>query len=179
MALLWQSPTSSAQAISSKYDSQIRLSVKHWWLDYPLWKAWKAQLYQESKLDPNAASPVGARGLAQFMPATWNDITRQIGLGGADRGDVAAASDAGAYYMAQLRHIWSSPRSALDRQHLAEASYNAGAGSLLKAQRECGGVPGYEAIVACLPAITGPQFSHETLTYVLRIDRWWQVLETE
>lgn len=30
-----------------------------------------AQMYQESGFDPRAVSPVGAQGMAQFMPATW------------------------------------------------------------------------------------------------------------
>src|SRR3954451_10556916 len=30
-----------------------------------------AQLYQESGWNPNAQSPADARGIAQFIPATW------------------------------------------------------------------------------------------------------------
>ena len=30
-----------------------------------------AQLAQESGWNPNATSPAGAQGIAQFMPATW------------------------------------------------------------------------------------------------------------
>lgn len=142
-----------------------------------MWKEWKAQLYQESRLDPEAVSPVGARGLAQFMPATWDDVTRQIGLGGADRRDARAAITAGAYYMAQLRHAWRSPRPEDDRQRLAQASYNAGTGSLIRAQARCGNPALYAEIVACLPDITGPQFSHETLTYVVRIHELWTQME--
>jgi len=171
------SPAWSGPFFTDRYDAEIASAVKHWWPDRPLWKEWKAQLYQESKLDPDAVSPVGARGLAQFMPATWDDITRQVGLGGADRRDARAAIEAGAYYMAQLRHAWRSPRPEQDRQELAQASYNAGTGSLIRAQARCGNPALYAEIVACLPQVTGPQFSKETTTYVARIAEWWREME--
>lgn len=174
---LWPSPTSSRPYFTDRYDEDIRAAVKKFGADFPFWRAWKAQLYQESKLDPDAVSPVGARGLAQFMPGTWADISRQIGSAGADRRDARVSIMAGQYYMAQLRHAWRSPRPDLDRQHLAEASYNAGLGSLLKAQDRCGGAVLYSAIVPCLGDVTGPQFSHETTTYVTRIDEWWKMME--
>lgn len=151
--------------------------MKRYGADFPFWKAWKAQLYQESRLDPDAESPVGARGIAQFMPGSWDTITRQIGLGGADRRDARAAILAGQFYMAKLRHEWRAPRPALDRQRLAEASYNAGLGSILRAQQYCRGAPLYNDIIACLPQVTGLVFSHETETYVVRIDSWWQMME--
>lgn len=83
---------------------------------------------------------------------------------------------AGAYYMARLRRSWSSPRPGEDRQRLAQASYNAGLGSLLAAQRACEGRLLYSEIVVCLPQITG-QHSRETITYVERIARWHKMME--
>ena len=73
--------------------------------------------------------------------------------------------------MARLKRGWSSPRPAYDRHLLAMASYNAGFGNLLKAQRACGGGVLYAEIIACLPQITG-HHSNETITYVQRIQRW-------
>ena len=118
-----------------------------------------------------ATSPVGAKGLAQFMPATWEDITRQMGYAGVSARDAKYAIEAGAFYMAKLRRGWSSPRPDMDRQELAQASYNAGFGSLLKAQRACGGPPLYADIVVCLPQITGRN-ADQTMTYVKRIRHW-------
>lgn len=158
-------------AFPDRYDRDIRRAVATYWPDYPDPLSWKAQLYQESRLDPAAVSPVGAAGLAQFMPGTWREVARQLRLpaGASPHHDIAI--QAGAYYMARLRGQWSAPRPALDRHQLAEASYNAGLGHLLSAQRRCGGAALYADIIACLPAVTG-RHSAETITYVARIARW-------
>ncbi len=176
LLLLSASPSWPAQ-FSTKYDEDIRLAVKHWWPDRPFWKEWKAQLYQESRLDPTVCSSVGACGLAQFMPKSWDDITKQIGIRGANPHDARPAIEAGAYYMAQLRHSWSSNRPADDRQELAQASYNAGLGNILKAQKLCNEAVLYKDIISCLPHVTGTEFSNQTTTYVKRITEYWRQLE--
>lgn len=135
------------------------------------WRLWKAQLYQESRLDPSAVSPVGAAGLAQFMPATWADVCRRLGFNGASPHETRYAILAGAYYMRTLHDGWSSRRPVKDRWQLAQASYNAGMGSILKAQRLCGNPSLYPDIIRCLPSVTG-HYSRETITYVERIERW-------
>ncbi len=160
-----------------KYDEAIQRSVKRWWASGPEWQWWKAQLYQESRLDPCAVSPVGATGLAQFMPATWADMQRQLALPATVPASHASyAIDAGAYYMATLKRRWSAPRPAMDRHYLAQASYNAGFGNLVKAQRLCGGAALYGEIVTCLPQVTG-RHSLETITYVRRIQHWRSAME--
>ena len=65
------------------------------------------QLWQESGLNPEAVSPVGAKGLAQFMPASWNDIIRQMGTPGANPNDAKYAIQAGAFYDARLMADWA------------------------------------------------------------------------
>jgi soluble lytic murein transglycosylase-like protein len=134
---------------------------------------WKAQLYQESRLDPTAESPVGARGLAQFMPGTWGDVSKALKWGIVSRDDACLSAKAGAYYMARLQQIWKSPRPQMERHFLAQASYNAGAGHIINAQRLCGGARDWRDISKCLPQITG-RHSRETITYVDRIARWRQ-----
>jgi hypothetical protein len=87
-----------------------------------------AQLTQESGLNPNAVSPVGARGIAQFMPGTAASY-------GVDLYDGRAGDDirGAARHMADLlRKYGGSERKAL-------AAYNAGAGAVDK----YGGVPPY------------------------------------
>ncbi len=169
-------PAAAGPLIPDKYDGRIQAAVATWWGDYPHWRAWKAQLYQESRLDPAAVSPVGARGLAQMMPGTWDDLRRELRLGSLSPHHEVAI-EAGAYYQAKLRRAWSAPRPALDRNQLGQASYNAGMGNLIKAQKLCGGRALYAEIIPCLEAVTGPKNSHETRTYVQRIARYWAMLE--
>lgn len=160
---------------TDKYDRPIQQAVKRWWPDVPAWRLWKAQLYQESRLNPDAVSPVGARGLAQFMPATWSDVMRELGTQGSAHDDFAI--DAGAYYMAKLRHVWRKGRPPLERHTLAQASYNAGVGNILKAQTFCGGAKLWITIQECLPRVTGTGNARETTAYVKRIDHWWREME--
>lgn len=168
-------PAEAAAAFPSRYDRQIELAASRWLPGVP-WRLWKAQLYQESRLDPEARSPAGAEGLAQFMPATWNEITRAMGYGLVDRRIADASIQAGAYYMARLRRQWSAPRPERDRHDLAMASYNAGIGHILAAQRLCRDPPLYDAIMACLPQITG-RHARETLGYAPSIRRWHAAME--
>lgn len=175
MAIGWTPAT--AKTFPSRYDTDIQNAVDRWWPDYPAWLAWKAQLYQESRLDPAAVSPVGAQGLAQFMPGTWAGVARELRLptGASPTQDIAI--DAGAYYMARLRRSWSAPRPTEDHHQLAQASYNAGLGHLLAAQKRCGGPALYAEIIVCLPAVTGARNSAETIGYVTSIAKWRRMME--
>ena len=162
--------SSSASSFPDRYDREIRKAVKNW-LPGVDWILLKAQYYQESLLDPDAISPVGARGIAQMMPGTWEEISQAMKWGGISPHDAEFAVEAGAFYMRRMRKGWSSPRPERDRHDLALASYNAGFGNLLKAQRHCGMPIEYPEIAECLPDITG-HHSKETLTYVTRTRKW-------
>ncbi|MCZ7565805.1 MAG: transporter substrate-binding domain-containing protein [Burkholderiales bacterium] len=91
-----------------------------------------AQGYQESRLDQNAKSPVGAIGIMQIMPATG----AELGVG-----DITKAEPnvhGGVKYMDQLheRYFKGVP---LDKQNLtlfAFAAYNAGPGRVQQLRRE-------------------------------------------
>lgn len=120
---------------------------------------------------------MGARGLAQFMPGTFADMSREMGFVGTPHDDIAI--EAGAYYMAKLRRTWRRDRAPLDRNDLAAASYNAGTGNILKAQRLCGDARMWGAVQECLHLVTGARNAHETRTYVIRIHRWWKMMEME
>lgn len=161
-------------SFTDRYDSDIKREVRLYWPDFPFWKAFKAQLIQESRLNPDAISPVGARGLAQFMPATWQEVSQQLGFGIVSPHIASYAIKAGAYYMASLRKRWRLIDDP-DRHSFAQASYNAGAGNINRAKRKCQ-ADTYPQMITCLPAITG-NHAKETIGYVQQIERYWHLLE--
>lgn len=161
------------------YDGEIEAAAREF-LPFLDWHWLKAQLWQESMLDPSARSPVGAEGIGQFMPPTWKiDVMRARDLAlprDAKPTDPEHAIRASAWYDRQLWRQWSYPRPDEDRRRLMFAGYNAGFGNLLQAQRLSGGSVSYRAIMDALPAITGTENAAETTTYVERIERWYDEL---
>jgi membrane-bound lytic murein transglycosylase F len=158
---------------TTKYDLIIKKKCEQYFpgMDYN----WcKAQWYQESLLDPNARSHVGAMGLTQCMPGTFKDISKALRFPKHVTAYMPEYSIwAGTYYLWRMHRIWSSKRPWKDRLQLSQASYNAGAGHLLKAQRLSGGKTLYKEIIVYLPNVTG-HHSKETITYVIRIERWYE-----
>jgi soluble lytic murein transglycosylase-like protein len=73
-----------------------------------------AQISQESRFDPNAVSPAGAKGIAQFMP----DTAARFGL--SNPFDPYASLEAYGQYMNQLLTMFNW------RADLALAGYNSG-----------------------------------------------------
>jgi len=133
------------------------------------WRLLKAQCYTESHFVERAVSPVGAAGLCQFMPATWAETTRALRVSPtASIFDPSLSIQAAAFYMGKMRAVWKAPRPEYDRHSLALASYNGGAGNIIKAQRAAGGSNMWPPISAALPKITG-KHAAETQNYVSRI----------
>lgn len=168
---------------TSEYDVRIRQAA-----DVHLpgvdWRLLKAQFIAESALDPHAISPANAMGLAQVMPGTWEDICKELGWPeSADPFDADLSIRAGAYYMGKMLSVWTSPRPEMDRYCLALASYNAGAGHLINAQKaaqrqlRADDVNDYASIIRALPTITG-NASGETISYVRRILNYYNGLVT-
>ncbi len=99
-----------------------------------------AQLYQESRFEPRAVSPAGARGIAQFMPETWQRWGRdRDGDGSADPFDPQEAIDAQGRLMCHLIRLAEESSIRGSTQSLALAAYNAGWGAVV----EHDGVPPY------------------------------------
>jgi soluble lytic murein transglycosylase-like protein len=153
--------------MENKYDDLIKIAVNQY-LPFLDWRLYKAQLWQESRFKPAAVSPVGARGVAQVMPGTWAEWAPRAGYKNADPFDPQASIQVGACYLAYLHSQWHSPRPAMDRVCLAMASYNAGLGSLLRAQQRVKGALAYRDIIRGLHLVTG-EHSQETINYVRNI----------
>lgn len=164
----------AAAAIPSHYDADIRRQAERYLPAWD-WRWWKAQLYAESAMRPDAVSPAGAAGLAQLMPGTHREIAAALRSPYASPHDVEYAIEAGAFYMRRMRSVWTAERPEEERRRLAQASYNAGAGNIINAQRACKATTGractsWAEVSAFLPRITG-RHARETLGYVSRIDR--------
>lgn len=82
------------------------------------------QAWQESRFNPDALSPAGARGLMQFMPSTWA-WAQDMGWipRGADITDPTLNLQAGIRYMQWLLQRYAGAAEPLS---LALAAYNAG-----------------------------------------------------
>jgi hypothetical protein len=165
--LLLLSQQLSLAKTTSKYDDLIKTASR---LYLPLWdwRWYRSQLEQESLLNPLAESHVGAKGIAQFMPATWSDMQRELKFNGS-RNDAYKSIRAGAYYDKKLRNVWKWKRTEEDRRRLTFASYNAGTGNILKAQQYCIGSRRWEHIQLCLHQVTGGN-ALETINYVNTIE---------
>lgn len=96
-----------------------------------------AVIETESKFNPNAVSPAGARGLMQLMPATAR------GLGVTDPGDPLQNVLGGAKLLGQLLDKYDG------KLELAIAAYNAGSGAVDKH----GGIPPYAETRKYVPLV--------------------------
>jgi soluble lytic murein transglycosylase-like protein len=164
--------------ITNQYDSLIKRSTEKYlpWVD---WRLIKAQLLQESKLNPDAKSHVGAMGIAQFMPKTWAEIVEKMSLPlSASAYDPDYAIPACCFYMAKLYGKWKAKRPEMDKWCLTLVSYNAGTGNLLKAQKLAGGANDYASIIKALPGVTGSKNAKETTDYAIKILGYYTQLVT-
>lgn len=151
------------------YDSLIQQAMARYFPQVD--SRWgKAQLCAESDLNPKAVSPAGAKGIAQFMDGTWQEVSGKLWPhGGSSVWSPADAVEAHAWYMGHLWNCWNAKRSDSDRLKLAQASYNAGIGNIVKAQLLAGNAKDYVTIITELPNATGTTNAKQTTDYVARI----------
>jgi len=147
-------------ALFEKYGSQYGFD--------PLMLA--AQGYQESTLDQNAKSSVGAIGVMQLMPATGAEL--KVG----DIRQIEPNIHAGAKYMDQLmvKYFPDAKFSAGNRPLFAFASYNCGPGNIAKMRREAakrGLDP--DKWFNNVEIVTAEKIGIETTTYVRNIYKYY------
>ena len=168
----------TAATAAPAWDRQFQKAAKRFFAGAVRWQWFKAQAMAESTLNPNAVSPVGAQGLMQLMPGTSREVAQRLGLPDRPR-DPRVAILLGVAYDRQLWGMWSAPRPELERLRLMMASYNAGPGHILAAQRRAwaAGLKGaaWADMAQHLAMVTG-RHSAETINYVDRIEGFFRSL---
>jgi membrane-bound lytic murein transglycosylase F len=162
-----------AQSVTSRFDPAFRKYSKRFFGVGFDWRLFKAQGMTESNLNPRARSWVGARGVMQLMPSTFQEIqSRNPSLVSLDDPEWNIA--AGIQYDRRLWLLWAEDSVyPHDHHDFMLASYNAGRIPLLRAQavarRQYLDHRDWHSIVSVAPAV--PRWRHrETLDYVMRIE---------
>lgn len=143
------------------------------------WHYFKAQAIAESNLKAEARSRVGAVGVMQIMPRTFEEILKKQpnikGTRKQPRWNIAA----GIYYDRMLWKAWKVERSLHDRINFMFGSYNAGKRNILRAQKVAEKQdlnPNlWTNIERTLSRVTGKR-SKETIGYVSKINTIKEVL---
>jgi membrane-bound lytic murein transglycosylase MltF len=129
-----------------------------------------AQGYQESTLDQNVKSPVGAIGVMQVMPATGKELN--VG----DITKIESNIHAGVKYMRFMRdqYFANEPMDELNKTLMTFASYNAGPGRLRQLRREAE-KKGLNPNVwfGNVERIASERIGRETVTYVSNIFKYY------
>ncbi|MBL7005419.1 MAG: transglycosylase SLT domain-containing protein [Gammaproteobacteria bacterium] len=117
---------------SDDYDRYFKKYTKRYFGPHFDWRWFKSQGIAESNLNTKAKSHVGAQGIMQLMPATYEEIKQQNPT---FRGVLEPKWNiaAGIFYDRQLYRKWRKPLPSEERLFLAFSSYNAGYGRVLKA----------------------------------------------
>jgi len=163
-----------------KYDSYFKKYTKHCFGPGFDWRYFKSQAIAESNLNPDAKSYVGAKGIMQIMPRTFEEIKyKNPSIKGSalqPKWNIAA----GIYYNRAIWRLWKAKRSFSDRLAFMFGSYNAGKGNILKTQKIAkskGMDPNvWSSIEKNLINITG-RHSKETIGYVNKINKVKGVLK--
>jgi soluble lytic murein transglycosylase-like protein len=165
--------------ISERYDPVFRKYTKRYFGPAFDWKYFKAQGFAESGLKATAKSWVGARGVMQLMPSTYQQIaSHRPEFGTIDQPEWNIA--AGIMHDHYLWDLWQKSVPDAERHHFMFASYNAGEGTINRAlgiARTKTGIPIWSSVEQVAPTVTRWRYL-ETLGYVRRIDSAYSALST-
>jgi membrane-bound lytic murein transglycosylase MltF len=160
----------AAESERRKFAAVIELFRKYgkqYDVDYLLMAA---QGYQESTLDQEVKSPVGAIGVMQVMPATGKEL--KVG----DITEIDANIHAGVKYMRFMidRYYRDEPMDNLNKALMTFASYNAGPGRVRQLRREAR-ERGLDPNVwfGNVERVASERIGRETVTYVSNIFKYY------
>jgi len=160
----------AAKKIKEEYDPVFKKYSKRYFGPNTDWRYFKAQGFAESGLSATATSRVGARGVMQLMPSTYQAIaSRRPEFGPIDQPEWNIAAG-----IMHDRYLWTLWKDLPDeeRYRFMFASYNAGEGTITRAMaaaRNTGGPPQWSSVAQIAPTVQRWRYS-ETLGYVRRID---------
>jgi membrane-bound lytic murein transglycosylase MltF len=147
-------------ALFRKYSAQYNMD----------WMLMAAQGYQESRLDHNAKSHVGAIGVMQVMPVTGKELN--VG----DITQLEANIHAGVKFVRMMvdRYYAKEPMDDLNKVFFAFAAYNAGPGRVRQLRREAE-ARGLDPNVWFnnVERIASERIGRETVTYVSNIYKYY------
>lgn len=161
----------AAKKISQRYDPSFKKYSKRYFGPAFDWRYFKAQGFAESGLKADATSWVGARGVMQLMPSTYQDIaSHRPEFGPIDQPEWNIA--AGILHDRDLWQLWQKDIPEAERYHFMFASYNAGEGTIgraLAVAKTRYPDPRWSNVELIAPSV-GRWRYNETLGYVRRID---------
>jgi membrane-bound lytic murein transglycosylase MltF len=160
----------NAEAERKKFISLIEYFKKYGEQYDVDWLLMASQGYQESQLNQDAKSAVGAIGVMQVMPATGKDLN--VG----DISQVEANINAGIKYMRWMinNYYEKEPMTDLDKALFAFASYNCGAGRVSQLRKEATRL-GLDPNVwfQNVEYVAAEKVGAETVTYVSNIFKYY------
>lgn len=116
----------SRRGTISPFDAILKAEGSKYNID---WRLVAALIFHESKFNPNARAFGGAYGLMQFMPGTGP----KFGVFPTSPPEVQIQG--GYKYLNRISKLWAGIKNEEERNKFILASYNAGAGHILDAQR--------------------------------------------
>ena len=122
----YQSERVTGGSSLSPYDDIVQEVADRYKMD---WRLLTAQMYQESRFNPNAKSFAGAQGLMQVLPRTAKE------LGFIELSNPRNSIEAGAAYLDWLEDRFPGDINFQERIYFQLAAYNAGTGHVQDARR--------------------------------------------
>jgi len=162
----------SAEVVTDRYDDTFRKYSQRFFGPGYDWRIFKAQAMAESNINMNAKSWVGARGIMQLMPSTFSEVrSKNPEIASINKPEWNIA--AGIYYDRKLWKQWTDQQGETSSVPFMMGSYNAGRGTLLRAQdvavKKTLDPVIWLSIETVAPDV--PRWRHEeTLAYVDRIN---------